>query len=282
MKTNFDLSEFITILGEDLITIFDRSSKYGIHPDEVGKAKEINISKQIEMFLPNGVGVGRGFVFDSYGNISNQCDLILYEKNLIPVFVRDDNTEYSYYPCEGVIAVGEIKSTLNIDEFNSSILKLEKIKNMKRHFNDPHNFRKYLSPLVACGAESEMFLPNESSYDNIFTFIFCKENVISLNTIIDSLIQKYNSCMEKGVDRIYSLNKELVSKLRYDAPNSWLFSQIKSNAYSSFVTSALPFGLLANDISTFVQHGRTQKFYLEDYYKIDDLYINKSTFKTID
>ena len=88
--------------------------------------------------------------------------------------------------------------------------------------------------------------------------------------------------MEKCVDRIYSLNKESVSKLRYNAPNSYLFNKTKSNAYYSFVTSALPFGLLANDISTFVQNGRTQKFHLEDYCKIDDLHINKSTFKTID
>ena len=44
-----------------------------------------------------------------------------------------------------------------MEEFNSSILKLEKVKNMKRHFNDDQNFRKYLSPVVAYRAESEMF-----------------------------------------------------------------------------------------------------------------------------
>lgn len=116
MQKKFDISKFIEDLGEDLVTIFSRSSEQGIHPDEVGKLKEINITKQIESILPSGVGIGRGYVFDSEENISNQCDIILYEKNLIPVFVRNENIEYSYFPCEGVIAVGEIKSTLTIDE----------------------------------------------------------------------------------------------------------------------------------------------------------------------
>ena len=78
MQTKFDIAKVIKDLSEDLVTIFDRSSEEGIHPDEVGKLKEINIKKQIESILPSGVGVGRGFVFDSFGNISNQCDIISF------------------------------------------------------------------------------------------------------------------------------------------------------------------------------------------------------------
>lgn len=132
MNTNFDINSFVQTLGEDLVRIFDRSSKNANHPDQIGRTKEINVTKQISAMLPHGVGIGRGFVFDSFGNISNQCDIIIYEKDYIPVFVQDENIEYSYYPCEGVIAVGEIKSTLNNEQLADSVNKLKKIKNMLR------------------------------------------------------------------------------------------------------------------------------------------------------
>jgi hypothetical protein len=43
-------------------------------------------------------------------------DFIIFEKNLCPVFSINDNPDTTYYSCEGVIAVGEIKSTLNNED----------------------------------------------------------------------------------------------------------------------------------------------------------------------
>lgn len=275
MQKKFNISQFIEDLGEDLVTIFSRSSKEAIHPDEVGKLKEINITKQIESILPSGVGVGRGYVFDSEGNISNQCDLILYEKNLIPVFVRDGNVEYSYFPCEGVIAVGEIKSTLTIDELKSSIEKLEKIKNLKRLCKNNHNFRHFLSTLVAYGADSEIFDPINKSFDNIFTFIFCKNNQIAIETIFEILKDKFKNNIEYTIDRIYSLDKPMISRIIYDKTHNSLAGNIKPTGFASFNLSSNQFGRLVLDISHFVKNGRSQSFDFSSYYKIEDLFINQ-------
>ncbi len=276
MEKRFNISQFIENLGEDLVTVFSRSSSLGIHPDEVGKLKEINIAKQIESILPSGVGIGRGFVFDSEGNISNQCDLILYEKNLIPVFVRNENYEYSYFPCEGVIAVGEIKSSLTIEELKSSICKLEKIKTLKRNCKNRRNFRKFLSPLIAYGAESEMFDPIEKSYDNIFTFIFCKNNYVAIDTIFEILETQFKDHMEYATDRIYSLDKPIISRIILDDTQNVLWGNKKATGFVSIKTNTIPFGVLISDISTFVKFGRTQAFNFYDYYKTDDLYIEKT------
>lgn len=275
MQDKFDISLFIKNLGEDLVTAFNRSSEQGIHPDEVGKLKENKIAKSIEAMLPNGVGVGRGFVFDSYGNISNQCDLILYEKNLIPVFVRDDNIEYSYYPCEGVIAVGEIKSTLNKEEFNSALLKLEKIKQMKRYYADNHVFRPYLFSGEIYGADSEAFDSENKCFDNIFTCIFCRENTMAIETQLEMLISRYRQNMMLGVDRIYSLNKQAISKVYLSEEVCSWFVNKKYNGYCSIKDENESFNMLIDNLSNFVKNGRTQQFNLNSYYKLNEMHIEK-------
>lgn len=275
MQKSFDISVFIKNLGEDLAIVFNRSSEQGIHPDEVGKAKEIKIQKSIEAMLPNGVGVGRGFVFDSYGNISNQCDFILYEKNLIPIFISNDNDEYSYYPCEGVIAVGEIKSTLNKESLNDSLSKLEKLKTMKRHYNDNHNFRHFLLGPTMYGDDSEIFDPENKCFDNIFTFIFCRDNVMSVDTQLNILINGYRENMMLGVNRIYSLNKQIISKAYLGQEENLLFSNKGCNSYCSIKDENAPFNMLIDNLSCFVKYGRTQQFNLNYYYKLNEMHIDK-------
>ena len=274
MKDTFDISTFIRILGEDLIAVFNRSSENGIHPDEVGKSKEIKISKQLEAVLPNGVGIGRGFVFDSYGNISNQCDIVVYEKDIVPVFVYDDNQEYSYYPCEGVIAVGEIKSTLNTNEFVTSIEKLKRIKRLQRRYSDSLHFRKMLATVTMMGADSERFDPIEKCFDNIFTFLFCKENQLAVDTIISKCIDTFSSEMNLGIDKIYSLNKPTISKARVNNGQAVLLSERKANAYLSLRTFCDSFGMLIADLTTFISHARSQPFNLSDYYSVGDIHID--------
>lgn len=275
MQEKIDISQFIKNLGDDLVTIFNRSSEQGIHPDEVGKAKEKKIAKSVEAMLPNGVGVGRGFVFDSYGNISKQCDFILYEKDFVPVFINNDNTEYSYYPCEGVIAVGEIKSTLNSESMKDSLLKLEKIKMMKRHCEDKHDFRHYLFNGTIVGADSEVFDPENKCFDNIFTFIFCRDNVMSVDTQLKVLFGKYRDNMVLGVDRVYSLNKQIISKFYLGNEGNSIFSDKKCNGYCSLKDENEPFNVLIDQLLLFIKYGRTQQFNLRNYYKLNEMHIDK-------
>lgn len=67
MKTTFDIANFFQTLGDDLFLIFERSSRDGIHPDEVRRVKEINIKMQLKLAFNSGMGIGRGFKsFDVY------------------------------------------------------------------------------------------------------------------------------------------------------------------------------------------------------------------------
>ncbi|MCL2521229.1 MAG: hypothetical protein FWE36_00040 [Erysipelotrichales bacterium] len=269
MKKTFDVNKFISDLGDDLIKVFDRSSADGIHPDEIGKTKEINISKQIEAILPNGVGVGRGFVFDSYGNMSNQCDIILYEKHIIPVFTRDANDEYSFFPCEGVIAVGEIKSTLDLNILDDSLTKLAKIKKLKRkiRISDRTSFRKYLNNFTIATTKEDEYMPEKNSNDNIYTFIFAREDKIANRTMIEMVIKKFASSPYECLDNIFSQNNKYYARFKYnESTNAFSILDGADNSFGSLRCSTNAFGLLVNRLMLFIDRGRSQKFSLSDYY----------------
>ena len=46
------------------------------HLHAVGRGRKNSARIKLKNILPAGVGVGSGFVIDSYGNTSQQCDII--------------------------------------------------------------------------------------------------------------------------------------------------------------------------------------------------------------
>ena len=131
MKETFDPISYANSVGEDLVTAFDRAGK-ATTPGLVGGARETPARNKLEQLLPPGIGVGSGCVIDSYGETSRQIDVVIYEKHISPVYSINETPDTTYYPCEGVIAVGEIKSLLNSCELRDIFDKIESVKALKR------------------------------------------------------------------------------------------------------------------------------------------------------
>ena len=140
MDQNFDSEAFVRRIGERLVDEF-RDAKAGTTPSTVGSAAEQPVRDQLEQVLPRGIGVGEGFVIDSYGRTSRQQDIILYERDICPVFSVNKTPQTTYYPCEGVIAVGEIKSSLDKISLRDAFEKIKSVKQLQRyavHDSMPH------------------------------------------------------------------------------------------------------------------------------------------------
>ncbi|MCD4818836.1 MAG: hypothetical protein K8S23_09105 [Candidatus Cloacimonetes bacterium] len=127
MDNTFNSRGYFYDLALEVIKNFDKANK-ATTPVLVGTAKENEIRRKLEDIFPSSIGLGSGCIIDSYGHTSNQTDIILYEKEICPVFCINNTPESTYYPCEGVIAVGEIKSTLKTKELVDSMAKIESVK----------------------------------------------------------------------------------------------------------------------------------------------------------
>ena len=82
-----------------------------IHPGEFGSERERICKNLISQFVSNEFSFSSGFIIDSCGSISTQCDLIIYDASNSK-FLQDESQQ-RFFPIESVVAVGEIKSILN-------------------------------------------------------------------------------------------------------------------------------------------------------------------------
>lgn len=93
------------------------------------------VRDRLEQILPRGIGVGSGCVIDTTGGTSRQMDVVLYERGLCPVFCVNNSPETTYYPAEGVLAVGEVKSTIGKQELSNAFEKIRSVKALRRAYS---------------------------------------------------------------------------------------------------------------------------------------------------
>jgi hypothetical protein len=202
MEQTFNINAFLEHLANELINNFSFAGQ-ATTPGLVGSAREKTTRQKLESLLPPMVGVGTGCVIDSFGKTSKQMDIILFEKNLCPVFSINDNPETTYFPCEGVIAVGEIKSTLNNAELEDIFAKIESVKSLRR-FATPSkgvlvpvetvSFRHYGNTGAFECTKEEEFNQDTKRTDQIFCFAFCGQLGVQPQTLLDKfseLSKKY-------------------------------------------------------------------------------------------
>ena len=195
MQKSFDPDRFIRRIGERLVDEF-KDAKAGTTPSTVGAAAEQPVRDQLEQVLPRGIGVGEGCVIDSYGGTSRQQDIVLYERDICPVFSINRTPQTTYYPCEGVIAVGEIKSSLDGNSLQDAFEKIASVKRLRRHIVHhaiptpdtgeliPMN-RKYLMP------HGDSIIRMDEGSDGkerlqIFGFVLAGESRLKHETLVET------------------------------------------------------------------------------------------------
>jgi hypothetical protein len=131
VQQSFDAVSYSRDVGQELIAAYETAAR-ATTPGLIGSARELPVRRKLEHLLPVGIGVGSGCVIDSFGGTSKQQDVVLYEKAFCPIFSVNETPETTYYPCEGVIAVGEVKSTVASKELTDIFGKIHSVKMLKR------------------------------------------------------------------------------------------------------------------------------------------------------
>ena len=97
------------------------------HKGVKGRLRELFITKVLKSFLTTQFGIGTGTVINCKGVQSNETDVIIYDRRILPPFIQEQNL--AVYPAESVIATIEVKSWLNAQELSKSEESAEKLKN---------------------------------------------------------------------------------------------------------------------------------------------------------
>jgi hypothetical protein len=114
------------------------------HPGEKGTKVEVAVRDVLRQYLPSDLKVGHGMVFDSYGGVSRQADVVIANADHPFTYPSEESGEYMI---EGVSAVGEVKSTLTMRGLTDSIEKGKHYKGLRhivRYTDHVTNLSEYM------------------------------------------------------------------------------------------------------------------------------------------
>lgn len=122
------------------------------HPTTKGDASQEVWISLFNDYLPQRYHAGSGQVIDSEGKISQQIDVIIYDRQYTPPILNFSNQKV--VPAESVYAVFEVKQTLNDTYLKYAQGKAKSVRELKRtSLSIPHAGGKYepklLTPIIA-------------------------------------------------------------------------------------------------------------------------------------
>jgi len=138
-----------------------------VHSGEFGMYREKLAREFISNFIPQRMGIDTGFLINSQGKISTQCDIVIYDKTATPL-MRSDNLQ-TFFPIESVCAVGEVKSKVTLAELKEALIKLTKHKALRDSIFEP----VYVYNGKGDGEFRDIYKPELDERDQIFTFVIC-------------------------------------------------------------------------------------------------------------
>lgn len=171
MKT-FNFRDAIQIIVDEIndakkkSTLFHKASNI----NESGVEVESLIRSKLSLFLPERYMVKQGQIIDEVGNVSNQYDIIIFDRLNTPKFFESSNGTV-YFPIESVLAIGEIKKTLkqeHTEQFAKNLIHFRD--GMKRKLNE--NTFHGVSAVNADLRDVLRFSVNQKYKNPLYTFIF--------------------------------------------------------------------------------------------------------------
>ena len=129
-KNSVDLKKIFLGLQTEMVAKLRNSRANVKHPTAKGNVTESSWRRLLETYLPKRYAVESAFVIDSNGNISEQIDLVIFDRHFSPFLFHEDGA--IYIPAESVYAVFEIKQEATNANLSYAAKKVESVRNLKR------------------------------------------------------------------------------------------------------------------------------------------------------
>ncbi|MFZ6049802.1 DUF6602 domain-containing protein [Pseudomonas sp. CR3202] len=114
------MSQYFEYIGQELHSKIMQAKAYITrHNPTTGALAEEVLRQFLKEHLPQLVSVNQGFILDKDGGISKQCDILIYDAHLYAPFYQVGGLVV--VPAEAVIAVLEVKTSINKKTFHDVI-----------------------------------------------------------------------------------------------------------------------------------------------------------------
>jgi hypothetical protein len=167
-----ELSTTFEKIARQFAIEFGELTRETTHNLTAGEAREAALIKLLKKYLPQRVGVDRGFVIDANGGESLQIDVIVYDKSHGSIF---EAAGVRYFPCETVLAIGEVKSDItSTAKLADALKKIRSVKSLDRS-NGGQN-KAITGPGLSTPSIAR-FDPSANHRDQILGFMFTQSTL---------------------------------------------------------------------------------------------------------
>jgi hypothetical protein len=137
-----DLKNIFLGLQTEMTATLRSTRKNVRHPVAKGNVSESSWRTMLKTYLPERYEVADAFILDSDGNLSEQIDLVIFDRHFSPFLLRKDGA--CYIPAESVYAVFEIRQDASKKNVEYAAAKAESVRRLKRtSAHIPHAGGKY-------------------------------------------------------------------------------------------------------------------------------------------
>lgn len=206
-KADVFKASFSTVSRE---VFYDPEKQRLRHAGEYGMFREAIVRDFLQFVVPRGLDMSTGFVITSMNDVSTQCDVIVFDSRMTPLYQEGDRQRF--FPVESVFCVGEAKSTLSRMQLADALNKLAVIKALSERVTHPTILRK--SP-------PGQFDPVNHAYDLVPTILICKKLQFDISGIETQLDGLYDASVQHRHKHnlILSLEDGLLSYYDHDQMN---------------------------------------------------------------
>ena len=236
-KTDLFRTAFSTVSTE---VFYNSTEKKLRHTGEYGMFREAIVRDFLKFIIPQGLDITTGFVITSMDDVSTQCDIIVFDSKMTPLYQEGDRQRF--FPVESIFCIGEVKSTLKRQDLSSALNKLATTKALSERISHPRVLRRY---------PPGEFDPTNHPDDLIPTILICQKLDFDLSNIENEIDGMYESTVlhRHKHNIILSIEDGLLSY--HDSSGMYLsypmlagdqvrhrFTQPRSNIYVHFMLFA--------------------------------------------
>lgn len=125
--------KILAAVEQELQTALAKARLESDHGTTIGDGAEEAVRNTLRSYLPSGYSVGKGIVYDAFGDGSRQTDVVITNPDHPLSFPEGKS---GTYVVDGLAAAGEVKSCLDVAALSDSIKKGTAFKRLRMTIND--------------------------------------------------------------------------------------------------------------------------------------------------
>lgn len=143
---------------------YDEENDQIRHTGEYGTFREAIVRNFLQFVIPRSLDISTGFVITPTDDISTQCDVVVFNSQMTPLY--EENDRQRFFPVESVSCIIEVKSSLSKIQLKDALNKLARVKELSDEMINPSLPNRYTDRKVD---------PTENAYDRVPTILICND-----------------------------------------------------------------------------------------------------------